>query len=128
MTLNSQCLRETTRYVEENAKYWPLKAWNGSADVHGFFNQQKQCKTEKRCIGKPCALFLNTPNNWHMASTDVVYLLSVADISHINIRYSPLSISILQMNLLLPFQQHIINYFCSTKLMLLFFFNWWSFM
>lgn len=58
MTLNSQCLRETTRYVEENAKYWPLKAWNGSADVHGFFNQQKQCKTEKRCIGKPCALFL----------------------------------------------------------------------
>lgn len=86
-----------------------------------FFNQQKQCKTEKRCIGKPCALFLNTPNNWHMASTDVVYLLSVADISHINIRYSPLSISILQMNLLLPFQQHIINFFCSTKLMLLFF-------
>lgn len=56
-----------------------------------------------------------------MASTDVVYLLSVADINHINIRYSPLSISILQMNLLLPLQQHIINFFCSTKSMLLFF-------
>ena len=56
-----------------------------------------------------------------MASTDVVYLLSISDINDINIRYSPLSISILQMNLLLPFQQHIINFFCSTKLMLLFF-------
>lgn len=56
-----------------------------------------------------------------MASTDVVYLLSVADINHFNIRYSPFLISILQMNLLLPFQQHIINFFCSTKLMLLFF-------
>ena len=59
-----------------------------------------------------------------MASTDVVYLLSVADINHINIRYSPLSISILQMNLLLPFQQHIINFFLLYQVDVAFFFNW----
>lgn len=57
-----------------------------------------------------------------MASTDVVYLLSVADINHFNIRYSPFLISILQMNLLLPFQQHIINFFYQVDVA--FFFNW----
>ena len=50
MTLNSQCLRETTRYVEENAKYWPLKAWNGSADVHGFLISTNSVKQKNAAL------------------------------------------------------------------------------
>lgn len=50
MTLNSQCLLETTRYVEENEKYWPLKAWNGSADVHGFLISRKSVKQKNAAL------------------------------------------------------------------------------
>lgn len=50
MTLNSQCLLETTRYVEENAKYWPLKAWNGSADVHGFLISRNSVKQKNAAL------------------------------------------------------------------------------